>query len=124
MGDYRCVIRPIRRCLIALTLMTAFLSACSETPPRPAAKFAGRLLLLSGTGANGADLIELAPSPDGKSYNLSTLTSGVIDATASADQTELLYTTKSEIGIRDLHSGANKSIVKGEGYYLPGPPDP
>jgi hypothetical protein len=103
--------------------MTAFLSACSETPPRPAAKFTGRLLLLSGSGANGADLMELTPNADGKSYSLSTIINGVIEATPSADQTELLYTTKSEIGIRDLHSGSTKSSIKAEGYCLAWSPD-
>jgi Tol biopolymer transport system component len=117
------VIRPIHLCVIALALSFAFLSACSETPPRPAAKFAGRLLLLSGTGANGADLIELTPNADGKSYNLSTIANGVAEATASADQTELLYSTKSEIGIRDLHNRANKSIIKSAGYCLTWSPD-
>ena len=67
--------------------------------------------------------MELTPSADGKSYNLSTITNGVIEATASADQTELLYTTKSEIGVRDLHSGATKSIIKGAGYCLAWSPD-
>jgi len=123
MGDYRFVIRPIHLYVIALTLTLTFLSACNETPPHPAAKFVGRLLLLSGSGANGADLKELTPSADGKLYNLSTITNGVIEATASADQTELLYTTKSEIGVRDLHSGATKSIIKGEGYCLAWSPD-
>src|SRR5437764_1416810 len=117
------VIRPIHLYVIAITLMFTFLSACNETPPRPAPKFAGRLFLLSGTGANGADLMELTPSADGKSYNLSTITNGVIEATASADQTELLYTTKSEIGVRNFHSGATKSIIKGEGYCLAWSPD-
>jgi hypothetical protein len=123
LGDYRFVIRPIHFYLAAVALAFALLNACSETPPRPAAKFAGRLLLLSATGANGSDLMELTPSADGKSYNLSTITNGVSEAAASADQTELLYATKSEIAVRDLHSGATKSIIKGEGYCLTWSPD-
>ena len=123
MGDYLFVIRPVHLYVIAITVSFAFLSACNETTPRPAQKFSGRLLLLSGSGANGANLIELTPSADGKSYNLSPITNGVIEATASADQTELLYTTKSEIGVRDLRSGTTKSIIKGEGYCLTWSPD-
>jgi hypothetical protein len=114
------------RLLIYLSILLTIcgvIGGCSQETPRPAAKFAGRLLLLSGSGANGADLLELTPSADGQSYNLSTITNGVIEATASADQTELLYTTKSEIGVRDLHSGTTKSIIKGEGYCLAWSPD-
>ncbi|HXI26591.1 MAG TPA: hypothetical protein VNG71_22255 [Pyrinomonadaceae bacterium] len=115
--------RPIHVYVIAITLAFTFFSACNETPQRPAAKFTGRLLLLSGSGASGADLMELTPAAGGKSYNLSTITSGVTEATANADQTEILYTTKSEIGMRDLHSGATKSIIKGQGYCLAWSPD-
>lgn len=118
MGDYRLVIRPINFWVIALVLLCTLLSACSQTPQRPAPKFTGRLFLLSGTGANGADLIELTPSADGNSYNLAPITNGLIEAAASQDQAQLLYTTKNEIAVRDLHSGTVKSLVKGEGYCL------
>jgi hypothetical protein len=117
------VIRPIHLCVIALAVAFTFLTSCNETPQRPAPKLAARLFLLSGSGANGADLMELTPSADGKSYDLATITKGVIEATGSADQTELLYTTRSEIGFRDLHSGATKSIIKSEGYCLAWSPD-
>lgn len=115
------MIRPIYFYLIALIFSLVFVSACSETPPRPAPKFTGRLLLLSGAAANGADLIELAP--DGNSLKPSTITSGVVEATANADQTALIYSTRNEIGIRDLHSGSVKSVIKSEGYCLSWSPD-
>lgn len=126
--------RAIHLYFIALTLAFTCLSACSETPPRPAAKFAGRLLLLSGSSATGADLMELTPSADGQSYNLSTITSGVIEATASADQKQILYTTKSEITAVDLQSPAVSGLahpqvwhvgwtIKNEGYCLAWSPD-
>jgi hypothetical protein len=114
------------RLLINLSILLTIcglIGGCSEQTQRPAAKFAGRLLLLSGSGANGADLMELTPSADGHSYNLATIANGVIEATVSADQTELAYSTKSEIGIRDLHSGTNKSIIKSAGYCLTWSPD-
>src|SRR5438067_7351003 len=103
-------------------LACALIGASSEAPQRPPPKFTGRLILLSG-GAGSAILMELTPTADGKSYDLSTIAGGVAEATASADQTQLLYATKDEIALRDLHTNAVKSVVKGEGFCLAWSPD-
>jgi hypothetical protein len=99
------------------------IGACSQTPERPALKFTGRLLLLSGTGANGADLMELTTAPGGNTHNLSTIASGVFEAAPNPDQSQLLYSTKDQIILRDLHSGAVKSLINGPGFCLAWSPD-
>lgn len=99
------------------------LAACSSPPERPAPKFTGRLLLLNGTGPNGSDLVELTAAPEGSTHNLINITNGVLDATASADQTQLLYATKDEIMLRELGSGTAKSVLKGPSYCLTWAPD-
>src|SRR5438477_11215280 len=93
----------------------ALIGACSEAPQRPQLKFTGRLILLTG-GAGSATLMELTPTADGKSYDVSTIAGGVSEATATADQTQLLYAAKDEIALRDLHTNAVKSLVKGAGF--------
>ncbi len=92
--------------------------ACTKPVERAPQKFTGRLLLLSGSVASGADLMELTATADGKLENPSTLAAGVTEAIAGADQTQLLYSTKSEISVRDTRGGSPKSIVKGGGYCL------
>src|SRR2546421_30614 len=103
-------------------LACALIGACSQPPQRPPLKFTGRLILLSG-GAGSATLMELTPASDGKTSNLSTIAGGVSEAMASAGQTQLLYATKDEIALRDLHTNAMKSLVKGEGFCLAWSPD-
>ncbi len=123
MGDYRFVIRPIHRCIIVLTLGLSFLNACSEVPQRPAPKFSGRLLLLTGDDTHGADLVELTPSSTDSGYVINTLAHGVFEGRQNPDQTQLLFATKDEIALRDLHSGAVKSLIKGQSYCLAWAPD-
>ncbi len=108
---------------MVFTLAVASLSACSQTPQRPAAKFTGRLLLLSGSAANGANLMELTPDAGGKSYDLSPVTAGVTEAIASPDQTQVLYATQDTIAVRDLHNNSAKTVVKGGGFCLAWSPD-
>src|SRR5207302_6526049 len=55
------------------------------------------------------------------SYSL--VTSGVFEAAPNPDQTQLLYATRDEILLRDLRSGAVKSLVKGESFCLAWAPD-
>lgn len=110
-----------RSCIGLLIITCAFLSACSRPPEITGPKFTGRLLLLSGDNAAGVNLVELSPA--GPTYNLSTLTSGVVEAAASPDRTRLLYTTKDEIFLRDLRTGETKSLIKGESYCLAWSPD-
>jgi hypothetical protein len=112
---------PRRFLIFAATLACVLNAACSQTPERPALKFTGRLLLLSGERENGANLIELTAA--GTGYNLSTITSGVFEAVPSPDQTRLLYTTKDEVMLRDLRSGAVKSLIKESGFCLAWSPD-
>ena len=105
----------IRRYLIfALVVASVGLTCCSAQPKRTGPKFSGRVLLLNGDTATGANLSELTTSGDG--YNLAPLTGNeVFEAVASLDHNQLLYTTKDEIMLRDLRSSAAKSIIKGQG---------
>src|SRR5690242_9784025 len=98
--------------LALLIIFSALIGACTQETKTTAPKFTGRLLLLSGEPANGANLVELTAA--GAAYNLSTITGGIFEAVPSPDQTRLLYTTKDEIMLRDLRGGTVKSLIKGE----------
>ena len=91
--------------------------ACAQKTQPVGPKFKGRLLVLFGEGANGADLFELSPKPD-STYNLSLVTKGVFEAAPSADRSKLLYTTKDGILLRDLETNEIKPQVSGENYCL------
>lgn len=67
--------------------------------------------------------MELSAAPVGSTYNYSLITKGVFEAAASPDRTQLLYTTKDEILLRDLRTGAVKPLIKGENYCLAWAPD-
>lgn len=99
------------------------MGACNREPQSTGPKFTGRLILLSGDTATGANLVELTPAPGNATYNLSTLATGVFEAAASPDRTRLIYATKDEIILRDLHAGAIKSLVKGASICLAWSPD-
>jgi WD40 repeat protein len=98
------------------------IAACSQKTAPVGPKFKGRLLLLSGDAATGKDLLELTAGPN-DTFNYTTLTSGVIEAAASPDQTQLLYATKDDIRLRDLGTGRVKPLIKGQGYCLAWSPD-
>ena len=103
-------------------LICALLAGCStESPKRSGPKFTGRVLLLTGDASKGAALAELTQSGDG--INLATITPGVTEAVATTDETRLLFATKDEISVRDLKSGAVKSLIKGENVCLAWAPD-
>ena len=114
--------KPYRSIANAL-FICALIGACSSPPPkRPGPKFTGRVLFLNGDPANGANLSELTVYGDG--YNQASLTANeVFEASASPDQTQLVYTTKDEIMLRDLRSGQVKSIIKGQGSCFAWAPD-
>jgi len=99
------------------------ISACSGPTTKPAGpKFTGRVLLLNGDPVTGANLSELTANGDG--YNLTPFTTDIVfDAASSYDQTQLVYATEDEIKLRDLRSGAVKSIIKGKGFCLAWAPD-
>jgi hypothetical protein len=105
----------------AVIIACALIGGCTSAPESTGPKFSGRLLLLAGGNTDGANLVELSPS--GSTYNLSTLTSGVFEASPSPDRTRLIYTTKDEILLRDLRTGAVKSLIKGAGLCLAWAPD-
>jgi len=94
----------------------ALIVACTQQTKSIGPKFSGRLLFLAGENPNGADLFELSASSNGSGYNYSLVTTGVFKAAPNPDQTQLLYTTKDEILLRDLRNGAVKSLVKGENF--------
>ena len=103
--------------LIMLGVIACWLMAACSEPPKPSGpKFTGRVLLLTGDPSAGAALAELTQTGD--VFNLATLTPGVKEAVASPDQTRLLFVTKDEISLRDLGSGATRSLVKGEAVCL------
>ena len=79
-------------------------------------------MLLSGDAATGKNLLEMTAGPD-DAFNYTTLASGVFEAAASPDQTQLLFATKDEIQLRDLAAGGIKSLIKGPGYCLAWSPD-
>ena len=101
----------------------ALIVACTQQTKSIGPKFSGRLLFLAGENPNGADLFELSASSNDSGYNYSLVTTGVFEATPNPDQTQLLYTTKDEILLRDLRNGAVKSLVKGENFCLAWSPD-
>jgi len=109
--------------IISCALSCLMLTACNHQTAPTGPKFSGRLLLLAGENTNGADLFELSAAPTGSTYNYSLVTSGVFEAAPSPDRTQLLYTTKDEILLRDLRTGAVKPLVKGENYCLAWSPD-
>jgi hypothetical protein len=118
LGRYRIVI-----VIISCALPCVVLTACTRPTVPAGPKFTGRLLVLAGDNTNGANLFELSPAPAGSAYNYSIVTRGVFEAAASPDRTRLLYTTKDEILLRDLRTGAVKPLVKGENYCLAWSPD-
>jgi len=106
--------------LAAIIIAGVLICACSSPPTTIDPKFSGRLLLLSGDPANGANLVELTGTGP---YNLSPIVSGVFEAVPSPDQTRLLYTTKDELLVRDLANGNVKSLIKGASFCLSWAPD-
>ena len=114
--------RIIRFEIVSLIVLCSMIAACSEKTAPAGPKFKGRVLFLSGNEATGRDLMELTAGAN-DTFNYTTVTSGVFEATASPDQSQLLYSTKGEIHLRDLGSGAVKSPIKGQGYCLAWSPD-
>ena len=115
---------PPARYLIITGLTACLLAcACSQETKTADPVFSGRLFFLSGDKTSGADLAELTAGPAGSANNYQVVTSGVLEAVASPDQTKLLYTTKSEIMLRDFASGTVKSAIKGESSCLAWAPD-
>src|SRR5438270_3114165 len=110
-------------CIAILIVGCAFTVACTQQTKPIGPKFSGRLLFLAGENTNGTDLFELSATSNGSGFNHSLVTTGVFEAAPNPDQTQLLYTTKDEILLRDLRNGAIKSVVKGENFCLAWSPD-
>ena len=110
-------------CIAIAIVGYALTIACTQQTKSIGPKFSGRLLFLAGENTNEADLFELSASSNGSGYNYSLVTTGVFEAAPNPDQTQLLYTTKDEILLRDLRNGAVKSLVKGENFCLAWSPD-
>ncbi len=102
-------------------IVCALITCCAQQPKPTGPTFSGRVLLLTGDPSNGANLAEF--TANGETYNVSTITAGVLAAVPSPDQTRLLYTTKDETLMRDLRSGAVKSLIKRESVCLAWAPD-
>jgi hypothetical protein len=112
------------RLLFSLSLVTAaLLAACTQESKPAGPTFSGRLFFLSGDNPKSADLAELTAGPAGKANNYQVVTSGVLEAVASPDQTRLLYTTKEGVMLRDFGTGEVKSLIKGDNSCLAWAPD-
>ncbi len=98
-------------------------AACTQESKPAGPTFSGRLFFLSGDLVKGADLAELQAAPAGSKNNYQVVTSGILEATVSPDQTKLLYTTKDGIMLRDFGTGAVKSLIKGEQACIAWAPD-
>src|ERR1043166_7663586 len=111
---------------IALVIACALIAACSEAPNPTGPAFSGRLFFLSGGGEKGADLAELqsaqTTSP-GSTNSYQVVTSAILEAVASPDQTRLLYRTADGLVLRDFGTGAVKSLVNGLNGCLAWAPD-
>jgi len=113
-----------RRAFVSLLVIgCSLMAACTQPQKSTGPKFSGRLLLLAGENAGGADLVELTAAPTDATYNFAVLLRGVLEAAPSPDQTRLLYVTKEGIGLRDLHTGAEKTLVRGDNFCLAWSPD-
>jgi hypothetical protein len=117
-------VNPLRISWIAGFLLACILfSGCTQETKPAGPKLTGRLIFLNGSGPNGSDLIELTPAENGAPNNLKTIASGVLEATPSADQTQLLYATRDAIILLNLQTAATTSVVKGAGFCLAWAPD-
>ncbi len=110
-------------CIAIVIVGCALAAACTQQTKSVGPRFSGRLLFLAGANTNGADLFELSATSNGSGYNYSPVTAGVFEAAPNPDHTQLLYTTKDELLLRDLRNGAVKSLVKGENFCLAWSPD-
>src|ERR1051325_11073950 len=109
--------------IIAGLIVSLWATACTQESKPTGPTFSGRLFFLSGDRSKGADLAELDAAPAGATNNYQIITSGILEAIASPDQTKLLYTTKDGIMLRDFGSGGVKSLTKGESSCLAWAPD-
>jgi hypothetical protein len=109
------------RFIIIGVFLLALIAACSQPTVPSGPKFSGRLLVLATLNTDAqneeADLIEITAGPN-STFNRSTVTTRVVEAAASPDQTQLLFATKDAISLRDLRNGEVKELVKGENYCL------
>jgi len=112
----------IRLYIIAAIIACFVVAACTRPTERVGPKFQGRLLILSGEGANESDLFELSAGPD-STYNLSLVTRGVFAAAVSPDRTRLLYATRDGILLRDFATSEVKTLSKGQSGCLVWAPD-
>ena len=100
-----------QHCRLTFIVCCLLIAACTQETKRPGPKFTGRLLLLSGDQHSGADLLEISAAPNGSVNKYQVVTSGVLEAVASPDQTRVLYITKEGIMLRDFGNGAVKSLI-------------
>lgn len=88
--------------------------ACNRKRAWTGPKFSGRLLVLARDWDLHADLIEITPGPD-STYNQTVILSDVFSATASPDQTRLLYSSRDGLFVRDLRSGDVEQMAPAAG---------
>ena len=115
--------RKLRSRSYLLVVFCALVAACTQETKPTDPKFSGRLFFLSGDRTNGADLQEMTAAANGAANTYQVVTSGVLEAIASPDQTKLLYTTRDGIMLRDFAGGAVKSLIKGDSSCLAWAPD-
>ncbi len=108
--------------LSVAVIFCVLVSACARETPAPKPAFKGRLLLLSGEAASEKDLLEMSAGPN-DTFDYKTITSGILEAAANPEQTQIIYATQSEILLRDLQSGEARTLIKGTGFCLAWSPD-
>ncbi|HKP36227.1 MAG TPA: hypothetical protein VJT71_05170 [Pyrinomonadaceae bacterium] len=117
---------PVQRLhlqIFSLIIVCGLLStACSEKTVPAGPKFKGRVIFLSGESASEKDLVEVTAGPN-DTFTHTKITSGVFEAAANPDQTQLIYATKDEIVLRDLRSNEVKPLIKGQSFCLAWSPD-
>ncbi|HEX3083328.1 MAG TPA: hypothetical protein VHP99_02295 [Pyrinomonadaceae bacterium] len=106
-----------------VAIFCVLFTACAQEPKPAGPKFSGRLFFLSGDRTKGADLEEMTAATNDSANPYQVVTSGILEAAASPDQTKLLYATKDGITLRDFGTGAVKSLIKGESSCLAWAPD-
>lgn len=90
------------------------MGACTRKRTWTGPGFNGRLLVLARDWDLHADLIEITPGPD-STYKRTVILSDVFSATASPDQTRLLYSNRDGVFVRDLRSGDVEQMAPASG---------
>jgi hypothetical protein len=107
-------LRVPRLPIVSLIIVCSMIAACTRKRAWTGPQFSGRLLVMAQDWDLHSDLIEITPGSD-SNYNQSIIIRDVFYATASPDQTRLLYSTRDGLFVRELRSGDVEQIVPAAG---------